>query len=272
VLAAGGLAPDHSRWISSRRSFFLPIKVLSRVFRGKFVAGLKSAFHTGTLQFYGNLAPLAAQGTFTSWLRLLFRHDWVVYAKRPFGGPEHALRYLSAYTHRIAISNHRLVALANGNVTFRWRDSAHANKKRLMTLPVDEFLRRFLLHLLPRGFVRIRNFGFLANRCRTALLPLCFHLFHTAGLSDCDPKKRLRRRVSQLFRKGSAGIPLPQPLWNIESLENCSQIVAKGHRPSESCLMARRSHLHRTRASTLQSGASLPPTAICDATLRSHNL
>ncbi|XWK68482.1 transposase [Tunturiibacter gelidiferens] len=131
VLAAGGLAPDHSRWISSRRSFFLPIKVLSRVFRGKFVAGLKSAFHTGTLQFYGNLAPLAAQGTFTSWLRLLFRHDWVVYAKRLFGGPEHALRYLSAHTHRVAISNHRLVALANGNVTFRWRDSAHANKKRL---------------------------------------------------------------------------------------------------------------------------------------------
>jgi len=182
VLAAGGLVPDHSRWISSRRSFFLPIKVLSRVFRGKFVAGLKSAFHTGTLQFYGNLAPLAAQGTFTSWLRLLFRHDWVVYAKRPFGGPEHALRYLSAYTHRIAISNHRLVALANGNVTFRWRDSAHANKKRLMTLPVDEFLRRFLLHLLPRGFVRIRNFGFLANRCRAALLPLCFHLFQSTGL------------------------------------------------------------------------------------------
>jgi hypothetical protein len=182
VLAAGGLAPDHSRWISSRRSFFLPIKVLSRVFRGKFVAGLKSAFYTGTLQFYGNLAPLAAQGTFTAWLRLLFRHDWVVYAKRPFGGPEHALRYLSAYTHRVAISNHRLVALANGDVTFRWRDSAHANKKRLMALPVDEFLRRFLLHLLPRGFVRIRNFGFLANRYRATLVPLCFHLFHSTGL------------------------------------------------------------------------------------------
>jgi len=187
VLAAGGLAPDHSRWISSRRSFFLPIKVLSRVFRGKFVAGLKSAFHTGTLQFYGNLAPLAAQGTFTSWLRLLFRHDWVVYAKRPFGGPEHALRYLSAYTHRVAISNHRLIALAHGNVTFRWRDSAHANKKRLMTLPVDEFLRRFLLHLLPRGFVRIRNFGFLANRRRAELLPLCFRLLKQSDQHPARP-------------------------------------------------------------------------------------
>jgi hypothetical protein len=111
----------------------------------------------------------------------LFRHDWVVYSKRPFGGPAHALRYLSAYTHRVAISNHRLVALSDGNVTFRWRDSAHSNKKRLMSLPVDEFLRRFLLHLLPRGFVRIRNFGFLANRHRATLLPLCCHLLASAG-------------------------------------------------------------------------------------------
>jgi hypothetical protein len=107
---------------------------------------------------------------------MLFRHDWIVYAKRPFGGPEHALRYLGNYTHRVAISNHRLVALTNGGVTFRWRDSARGNKKRLMTLSVDEFLRRFLLHLLPRGFVRIRNFGFLANRQRALLLPLCFRL------------------------------------------------------------------------------------------------
>jgi len=181
VLAAGGLAPDHSRWISSRRSFFLPIKVLSRVFRGKFVAGLRTAFREGTLQFLGNLTPLREPRIFASWLRLLFRHDWVVYSKPPFGGPEHALRYLGAYTHRVAISNHRLVALTEGNVTFRWRDSAHGNKKRLMTLPVEEFLRRFLLHLLPRGFVRIRNFGFLANRQRAMLLPLCFRLLQDAA-------------------------------------------------------------------------------------------
>ena len=179
VLAAGGLAPDHSRWISSHRSFFLPVKVLSRVFRGKFVAGLKTAFREGKLQFHGHLIPLAQPRAFASWLRLLFRHDWIVYAKRPFGGPEHALRYLGNYTHRVAISNHRLVALTNDEVTFRWRDSAHGNKKRLMTLPVDEFLRRFLLHLLPRGFVRIRNFGFLANRQRALMLPLCFRLLQT---------------------------------------------------------------------------------------------
>jgi hypothetical protein len=153
--------------------------VLRRVFRGKFVAGLKTAFHAGALQFHGHLLPLAEPRAFASWLRVLFRHDWVVYCKQPFGGPEHVLRYLGAYTHRVAISNSRLVALSKGNVTFRWRDSAHGNKKRLMTLPVDEFLRRFLLHVLPRGFVRIRNFGFLANRRRAHLLPLCSQLLNT---------------------------------------------------------------------------------------------
>ena len=176
VLAAGGIAPDRSRC-----SFFLPVRVLSRVFRGKFVAGLKTAFHAGTLQFHGHLLPLAEPRAFASWLRVLFRHDWVVYSKRPFGGPEHVLRYLGAYTHRVAISNSRLVALANGHVTFRWRDSAHGNQKRLIALPVEEFLRRFLLHLLPRGFMRIRNFGFLANRRRAELLPLCLRLLQPSG-------------------------------------------------------------------------------------------
>jgi hypothetical protein len=176
VIAAGGLAPDHSSWVSSGRSFFLPVRVLGRVFRGKFVAGLKAAFREGKLEFHGHLAPLAEPRSFAAWLRLLFRHDWVVYSKRPFGGPEHAVRYLGAYTHRVGISNSRLVALSDSNVSFRWRDSAHGNRKRMMSLPIDEFLRRFLLHLLPRGFVRIRNFGFLANRQRATLLPLCFRL------------------------------------------------------------------------------------------------
>jgi hypothetical protein len=184
VIAAGGLAPAHSSWISARRSFFLPIGVLSRVFRGKFVAGLRNAFQRGELQFHGSLLPLAQPRAFAAWLRVLFRHDWVVYSKRPFGGPEHVLRYLGAYTHRVAISNSSLVALAKDNVTFRWRDSAHGNKKRLMTLDVEEFLRRFLLHLLPPGFVRIRNFGFLANRNRATLLPLCFQL-----LGGASPEK-----------------------------------------------------------------------------------
>ena len=178
------------------RSFFLPVKVLSRVFRGKFVAGLKKRFPYRHLEFHGDLLSLAEPRIFAAWLRVLFRHDWVVYSKRPFGGPEHALRYLGAYTHRVAISNSRLVALAEDNVTFRWRDSAHGNKKRFMTLPVDEFLRRFLLHLLPRGFVRIRNFGFLANRQRATLLPLCFQLLGDSESIPTSARTALYRPAS----------------------------------------------------------------------------
>jgi Putative transposase/Transposase zinc-binding domain len=180
VVPAGGLAPDHSRWIPARHNFFLPVKVLGRVFRGKFVDGLRELHTAGKLRFHGDLAPLHRAPAFAAMLRTLFRRDWVVYSKRPFGGAEHALRYLGCYTHRVAISNHRLISLADGRVTFRWRDSAHKNKKRSMSLTVEEFLRRFLLHVLPRGFVRIRHFGLLAHRRRAALLPLCFQLLASA--------------------------------------------------------------------------------------------
>ena len=164
----------------------------------------------GAFQFHGHLLPLAEPRAFASWLRVLFRHDWVVYCKQPFGGPEHVLRYLGAYTHRVAISNSRLVALSEGNVTFRWRDSAHGNKKRLMTLPVDEFLRRFLLHVLPRGFVRIRNFGFLANRRRAHLLPLCFQL--------------LRGWENTPAPAASPSVDQPRSLWNCPA---CGGITAR---------------------------------------------
>src|SRR5271169_1128649 len=160
VVPAGGLSPDHQRWIHSRYRFFLPVKVLGRVFRGKFVAALKRAFADGQLDFYGDRKLLGDAKAFASFLRPLFRQDWVVYCKPPFGGPEHVLRYLGAYAHRVAISNHRLVSLADGQVTFRWRDSAHGNQQRLMTLAVKEFLRRFLLHVLPPGFVRIPTSAF----------------------------------------------------------------------------------------------------------------
>jgi hypothetical protein len=179
VVPAGGLSLDHTRWIRSRPRFFLPIQVLRRLFRGKFVAGLKSAFQHGQLHFSGNLALLAQHKIFAAWLRPLFRKDWIVYSKPPFGGPEYVLQYLGRYTHRVAISNHRLVSLADGQVTFRWRDSADHNQQKLMTVSLDKFLRRFLLHLLPKGFVRIRHFGFLANRRRAALLPLCFAALDT---------------------------------------------------------------------------------------------
>jgi len=176
VIPAGGLSLNHKAWVRPRYRFFLPVKVLSRVFRGKFVAGLQRAFRKGELCLPGLLQPLAQDKTFRSFLRTLFRHDWVVYAKPPFGGPQHVLHYLARYTHRVAISNHRLVGFANGQVTFRWKDYARGNQHRLMTLTAEEFLRRFLLHALPRSFVRIRCFGFMANRRRADLLPLCENL------------------------------------------------------------------------------------------------
>jgi hypothetical protein len=173
VIPAGGLSPDHTRWIHPRYPFLVPVKVLSRVFRGKFVAGLKKCFCQGELIFAGSLQPLSDPKAFASFLRTLFPQDWVVYAKPPFGGPERVLRYLARYTRHVAISNHRLLAFENNQVTFRWKDYTHGNKKRKMTLSSEEFLRRFLLHVLPRGFVRIRFFGFLPPRRRTKLLPLC---------------------------------------------------------------------------------------------------
>lgn len=182
VIPSGGLSADHQRWVHPRYPFFLPVKVLSRVFRGKFAAGLQLAFRQRKLLFPGSLKPLAGEKAFHAFLRPLFRQDWVVYAKRPFGGPEHVLHYLARYTHRVAISNHRIVNLADGMVTFRWKDYAHKNKKRLMTVTAEEFLRRFLLHTLPRGFVRIRFCGFLANRRRRELLPLCRRLLNVFPL------------------------------------------------------------------------------------------
>jgi hypothetical protein len=176
VIPSGGLSLDHQRWIHPRYAFFLPVKVLSRVFRGKFVAGLKRAFRQGELAFPGSLQPLAAEKAFPAFLRPLFRQDWVVYAQRPFGGPEHVLHYLARYTHRGAISNHRLLSVADGKVTFRYKDYAHGGKQRKMTVTAEEFLRRFLLHVLPRWFVPIRFSGFLANRRRKLLLPLCRQL------------------------------------------------------------------------------------------------
>lgn len=173
VVPAGGLSPDETQWIHTRPTFFLPVKVMSRVFRGKFVAGLTDAYHAGALSFPGDLQRLAEASAFRAFLRTLYHQDWVVYAKPPFGGPVHVLHYLARYTHRVAISNHRIVTVADGQVTFRWKDYRHGSQVRLMALSADEFLRRFCLHVLPKGFVRIRFYGFLAPRRRTEDLPRC---------------------------------------------------------------------------------------------------
>jgi predicted RNA-binding Zn-ribbon protein involved in translation (DUF1610 family) len=208
VIPAGGLSLDHTHWIKSRSRFFLSIRVLRRVFRGKFVAGLKHAFQSGRLNFRGNLAALAQPRTFAAWLRSLFRKDWVVYAKPPFGGPQYVLQYLGRYTHRVAISNHRLLSFTEGKVTFRWRDSAHNNEQKLMIIALDDFLRRFLLHLLPKGFVRIRNFGFLANRRRATLLPLCFQLLSTVQKPPTDQDVSSTNDLHDLWRCPKCGGPM----------------------------------------------------------------
>lgn len=180
VVPGGGLSPDHSRWIRSAPHFFLPVRVLSRVFRGKFVAGLRRAFQSQQLVFLGECQSLANEKAFAAFLHTLFQQDWVVYAKAPFGGPEHVLQYLARYTHRVAISNHRLLSVDSDHVTFRWKDYAHHGKCRPMTLTLEQFLRRFLQHVLPKGLPRIRYFGWLAHRRRRELLPLCRRLLAVA--------------------------------------------------------------------------------------------
>jgi hypothetical protein len=208
VIPAGGFSLDRTHWVKSRSRFFLSLHVLRRVFRGKFVAGLRQAFRDGLLNFQGDLTFLAQPKTFAAWLRPLFRKDWVVYAKRPFGGPEYVLQYLGRYTHRVAISNHRLVLFADGKVTFRWRDSAHHNEQKLMTLALDEFLRRFLLHLLPKGFVRIRNFGFLANRKRATTVPLCFQLLGAAPQPPAEQHASSTKESPDLWLCPNCGAPM----------------------------------------------------------------
>jgi Putative transposase/Transposase zinc-binding domain len=186
VIPGGGLSPDHTEWIRPQYAFFLPIKVLGKIFRGKFVDGLRLAFRGKRLTFAGQTQHLADSKNFSSFLRTLFRQDWVVYAKPAFGGPEQVVRYLGRYTHRVAISNHRLISFDRNNVTFLWRDYAHGNKQKKMTLSADEFIRRFLLHVLPKGFVRIRHFGFLANSQRSALLDVCRRLLQMTSVGPSD--------------------------------------------------------------------------------------
>src|SRR6201984_3114551 len=208
VVPAGGLSPDHTRWVRSRDNYFLPKEVLRKVFRGKFVDALEQAFHNGQLNFQGDLKLLAQPRTFAAWLRPLFRQDWVVYLKRPFGGPAYVLHYLGRYTHRVAISNHRLVSLTDGQVTFRWHDSAHHNEQKLLSLSLDEFLCRFLLHILPKCFVRIRNFGFLANRKRATLLPLCFQLLGSEQQPQAEQHASSTEDCPDLWRCPKCGGPM----------------------------------------------------------------
>ncbi len=187
VVPGGGLSPDGARWIGCRPGFFLPVRVLSQLFRRLFLKALRAAFEAGELGFFGKLADLARSAAFSDRLRALRRVEWVVYAKRPFGGPAQVLAYLGRYTHRVAIANSRIVEMTDTDVAFRWKDYRHGGKTKVMTLAAQEFIRRFLLHTLPDGFHRIRHFGFLANGHRAAKLALCRKLLD-ASVSISAPE------------------------------------------------------------------------------------
>ena len=176
VVPAGGLSPDGSRWVSSSPHFFLPVRVLSRLFRGKFLALLREAFDDGRLSFHGTIEPLANRSAFLCLVSKARSAEWVVYAKRPFGGPATVLKYLARYTHRVAISNHRLQVIGDGRVSFKYKDYARGRRLRTLSLEATEFIRRFLLHALPKGFVRIRRYGLMANIHRDRKLARCREL------------------------------------------------------------------------------------------------
>ena len=176
VVPAGGLSVDHQQWIACRPGFFLPVRVLSRLFRRLFLEALQEAFQRGQLQFFSTLEPLRNPQRFAQYLAPLRKAEWVVYAKPPFGGPAQVLEYLGRYTHRVAISNQRLLALKDGQVSFLWKDYRHPQRPKTMTLEAEEFIRRFLLHALPPGFQRIRHYGLFANRYRRHNLARCRQL------------------------------------------------------------------------------------------------
>jgi len=228
LVLGGALTRDGSRWLSAKPGFLFPVRALARVFRAKYLAGLRQAFARGGLRFAGSVTDLAEPGAFAAFLATLRASDWVVYAKPPFAGPTQVLAYLGRYTHRVAISNDRLVGVEDGQVRFRWKDYAHGNRVKTMTLAADEFLRRFLLHVLPGGFVRIRHFGVLANRGRTAKLARCrallavppptprpsesvaalAHRLTGVDITQCPRCHAGRLRLLATFRPGVRPVPI----------------------------------------------------------------
>ena len=197
VVPGGGISLDGSRWVACRPGFFLPVKVLSRRFQKVYLRYLEQAYAAGKLQFHGDLEPLADPQNFALHLAPLCEMEWVVYAKPPFGGPERVLDYLGRYAHRVAISNHRLIELKDGQVTFAYKDYKHEQRQKVMTLSADEFLRRFLLHVLPDGFQRIRHYGLLGNRHRAENLARCRELLAMPA-PILQPDRDYRERCRQL--------------------------------------------------------------------------
>jgi hypothetical protein len=235
VVTGGGLSRDGQRWIPGRSRYFLPVKVLGQLFRGKFLAALKDLYCSGKLSLTGNIFPLQNGKTFQKLLDVCYRRPWIVYAKRPFGSVEQVFRYLGRYTHRVAISNSRITELAEGQVTFTWKDYADEQRRKNMTLKAEEFIRRFLMHVLPKGFVRIRHYGLLASinvksklaRCRDLLrIPspskpvlslnwadqiLAWFGFHPLRCPHCSQElKRMPLTPSEKTQVGTSCCPVPQ--------------------------------------------------------------
>jgi Putative transposase len=198
VVPGGGPSPDGTRWIGCRPGFFLPVRVLSRLFRRLFLDELRAAFTAGDLGFFGDLAGLAEAAAFDRRLCELRQLEWVVFAKPPFGGPAQVLAYLGRYTHRVAIANSRLVSVTDEHVAFHWKDYRHHGESKIMTLDADEFIRRFLLHTLPDGFHRIRHYGFLANGHRAQKLALCRELL------DVPPSSPAAEQIGDAARLHAA--------------------------------------------------------------------
>jgi hypothetical protein len=202
VIAGGGLSPDGSRWIPCRNGFFLPVRVLSRLFRRLFLEHLHAAFNSAQLQFFSSLQEFQHEQAFSRYLAPLAKAEWVVYAKRPFAGPQQVLDYVGRYTHRVAISNNRLLDIDNGQVSFSWKDYRDNNRQKTVTLSAAEFIRRFLLHVLPNGFQRIRYYGFLSNRYRQLKLAQCRQLLSMPSPEETpnqsQPAQDYRDRYEQL--------------------------------------------------------------------------
>ena len=207
IIPGGGLSTDSSRWISCRKGFFLPVKVLSRLFRKLFVKNLSQAYEDRALHFYGSIEELSCRDAFYKLLSEEGKREWVVYCKRPMSGPEQVLNYLGQYTHRVAISNNRLISLEQGKVRFSWRDYRDGNRIKEMSLDASEFIRRFLLHILPDGFQRIRYYGWMSNRKRTEKLAICRKLLGL--LSDQAPQEpKEQSKDNKLETEGSKEKPI----------------------------------------------------------------
>ena len=232
LVPGGGLDPNGESWIPSRKNFFLPVRVLSRLFRSLFLKQLRNAFHRGRLHFFGKLRRLTNTDQFVDLIHAARSVEWVVYSKPPFGGAHKVLDYLGRYTHRIAISNHRLVSMRDGTVSFRWRDYKHGKQERIMTLKAEEFIRRFLLHVLPHRYMRMRSFGILANCHRRNMLSLCRAAL---GLPEIQHERELPH-WTEIFERLTGKDPLRCPkcgkghLIRTQLLESITTPVKEGVR------------------------------------------